>query len=69
VTLSATFAFRTAFVVNTPPVTFRMPAGKTVAISIPFVLPKKTLSGTYSVTLRASDAAGTVNANATLTVP
>jgi hypothetical protein len=69
VTLSATFAFRTAYVVNTAPVTFRLAAGKTIAVSVPFVVAKRTPSGTYSVTLRASDAAGTVGANATLTVP
>jgi hypothetical protein len=69
VTLSATFAFRTAYVVNSSPVTFRLAAGRTIAVSLPFVVAKKTPSGPYSVTLRASDAAGTVSANATLTVP
>jgi hypothetical protein len=68
VTLSATFAFNTAFVVNTPTVTFRMPAAKTTAVSIPFVVPKSMPAGRYSVTLRASDLAGTVTANATLVV-
>ncbi len=68
VTLNATFAFGTKFVVNTPPVTFSLAAGKTLAVTLPFVVLKNTPKGTYAVTLRASDASGPVAATATLTV-
>jgi uncharacterized protein YfaS (alpha-2-macroglobulin family) len=68
VTLSATFAFNTAFVVNSPPVTIRMSANKALAATIPFVVPKGMPVGSYSVTLRASDLAGTVTATATLII-
>ncbi len=68
VTLSATFGFGTKFVVNTPPVTFNLAAGKTLAVTLPFVVLKNTPKGTYAVTLRASDASGPVAATATLTV-
>ena len=68
VTVSATFAFGTKYVVNTPPLTFNLAAGKTIAVSLPFVVPKNMPKGTYAVTLRASDLAGPVMATATLTV-
>jgi len=68
VTASATFAFGTKFVVNIPAVTFNLAAGKTIAVSLPFVVPKNLPKGTYAVTLRASDLAGPVTATATLTV-
>ena len=68
VTESATFAFGTKYVVNTPPLTFKLAAGKTIAVSLPFVVPKNMPKGTYAVTLRASDPAGPVTATATLTV-
>jgi hypothetical protein len=68
VTVSATFGFGTKFVLNLPPVTFSLGAGKTIAVTLPFVVPKNAPKGTYAVTLRASDAAGPVAATATLTV-
>src|SRR5262249_44465881 len=68
VTVSGTFGFGTKFVVNLPPVTFNLAAGKTLAVTLPFVVLKSTPKGTYAVTLRASDASGPVAATATLTV-
>jgi Right handed beta helix region len=68
VTASGTFALGTKYVVKLPPVTFTLGAGKTIAVSLPFVVLKNTPKGTYAVTLRASDASGPVAATATLTV-
>ncbi|MFZ0342669.1 MAG: hypothetical protein WAL31_10085, partial [Gaiellaceae bacterium] len=68
VTLNATFGFGTKFVVNLPPVKFNLGAGKTLAVTLPFVVLKNTPKGTYAVTLHASDASGPVAATATLTV-
>jgi hypothetical protein len=68
VTLSATFAYNTAFSVSTPAITVKVPAGKTYAGSFPIRIPASIPRGTYAVTLRASDLTGTVTATATLTV-
>jgi WD40-like Beta Propeller Repeat len=68
VTVSATFGFGTKFVVNVPPVTFTLGAGKTLAVTLPFVVLKNTPKGTYAVTLHASDSSGPVAATAALTV-
>ena len=42
---SATFAFGTKYVVNTPPVTFNLAAGKTIGVTLPFVVLKNTPKG------------------------
>jgi hypothetical protein len=68
VTLSATFAYNTAFSVSTPAITIKVAAGKTFGGTIPIRVPASVPRGTYSLTLRASDITGTVTANATLTV-
>ncbi len=68
VTLSATFAYNTAFSFSTPPITFKVPAGKTYGGTIPIRIPASLPRGTYSVMLRASDVTGTVTATATLIV-
>jgi hypothetical protein len=68
VTLSATFAYNTSFVFNTPAITVRIPANKTYGGGFPFRVPKNMPRGTYVVVLRASDVTGAVTATATLTV-